>query len=290
MRHDSAPGATQPGAPTTQPVGTAAGFRVGTLRDLPLVESRHDLAGIPTAVLEGGDGPTVVLLHGPGEFAALWGRVIPGLTETHRVVVPDLPGHGATGLPTDGPLDAERWLDWLRALIALTTPRPPALVGHLAGGALALRHAVDGGPVERIVLVDSAGLAFNRPAPSFAAPLAGFLGGAVIRDRLRDVSGSPPRPAADPRPGVDDLGPARPAEPAANCRSGRPTVRLAARGHRGRTRRPVLGASGRRRCRASGRPGTAAPPPRAGLIGSAPAARQGPAPADVVLSGVEDGR
>src|SRR5215207_4879360 len=175
MRHDSAPGATQPGAPTTQPVGTAAGFRVGTLRDLPLVESRHDLAGIPTAVLEGGDGPTVVLLHGPGEFAALWGRVIPGLTATHRVVVPDLPGHGATGLPTDGPLDGERWLDWLRDLIAHITPRPPALVGHLAGGTLALRHAVEGGPVERIVLVDSAGLAFSRPAPSFAAPLAGFL-------------------------------------------------------------------------------------------------------------------
>ena len=26
--------------------------------------------GISTAVLEGGDGPPVVLLHGPGEFAA----------------------------------------------------------------------------------------------------------------------------------------------------------------------------------------------------------------------------
>jgi len=185
MRHDSAPGARQPGTPTSQPAGSAAGSREDTLRDLPVVERRHFLAGIPTAVLEGGDGPTVVLLHGPGEFAALWGRVIPGLTETHRVVVPDLPGHGATGLPTDGPLDAERWLDWLRALIALTTPRPPALVGHLAGGALALRHAVDGGPVERIVLVDSAGLAFSRPAPSFAAPLAEFLAHPTERSRDR---------------------------------------------------------------------------------------------------------
>jgi pimeloyl-ACP methyl ester carboxylesterase len=173
MRHDSSPAVTQAGA-ATRPTGTT-GFRKATLESLPVVERRHDLAGIPTVVLEGGDGPTVVLLHGPGEFAALWGRVVPGLTETHRVVVPDLPGHGATGLPTDGPLDAERWLAWLRDLIARTCSRPPALVGHLAGGALALRHAVEGGPVERIVLVDSAGLAFSRPSPSFAASLAGFL-------------------------------------------------------------------------------------------------------------------
>lgn len=152
-----------------------AGLREAMIGDLPVAERRYDLAGIPTVVLEGGEGPPVVLLHGPGEFAALWGRVVPQLAETHRVVVPDLPGHGATGRPTDGPLDAERWLAWARDLVTQTCTSPPALVGHLAGGALALRHVIEGGPAERIVLVDSAGLAFSRPAPSFAAPLAGFL-------------------------------------------------------------------------------------------------------------------
>ena len=62
-----------------------AGFRDATIGDLPVAEHRYELAGIPTAVLEGGEGPTVVLLHGPGEFAGLWGRVVPALTETHRV-------------------------------------------------------------------------------------------------------------------------------------------------------------------------------------------------------------
>jgi pimeloyl-ACP methyl ester carboxylesterase len=185
MRHTNSPGAPQPGNSLASPDATVSSFREGTLRDVPVVERRHDLAGIPTAVLEGGDGPTVVLLHGPGEFAGLWGRVLPDLTATHRVVVPDLPGHGATGLPTDGPLDAERWLTWLGDLTARTCPGPPALVGHLAGGALALRHAVEGGPVERIVLVDSSGLAFGRPAASFAAPLAGFLAHPSERSRDR---------------------------------------------------------------------------------------------------------
>jgi pimeloyl-ACP methyl ester carboxylesterase len=178
MFRSSAPGSARTTA-------TAVEIREGTTRDLPVVERRYDLAGIDTVVLEGGDGPPAVLLHGPGEFAALWGRVIPDLAGTHRLVVPDLPGHGATGVPGDGPLDAERWLEWLRDLIARTCPRPPALVGHLAGGALALRHAIGGGQVERIVLVDSAGLAASRPAPSFAAPLAGFLARPSERSRDR---------------------------------------------------------------------------------------------------------
>jgi pimeloyl-ACP methyl ester carboxylesterase len=161
------------------------GLRTATIEDLPLVERRYDVAGIPTAVLEGGDGPTAVLLHGPGEFAALWGRVVPELAVTHRLVVPDLPGHGASGRPSDGPLDAERWLAWLRDLVARTCSRPPALVGHLAAGTLALRHAIDGAPVERIVLVDSAGLAFGRPAASFAGPLAAFLARPTERTRDR---------------------------------------------------------------------------------------------------------
>ena len=63
---------------------------------MPVTERRLEFAGISTAVLEGGDGPPVVLLHGPGEYAAKWMRVIPDLVTTHRVVAPDLPGHGTT--------------------------------------------------------------------------------------------------------------------------------------------------------------------------------------------------
>ena len=56
------------------------------------------LAGIETSVLEGGEGSPIVLLHGPGEFAGKWLRVLPDLVETHRVIAPDLPAHGDSGL------------------------------------------------------------------------------------------------------------------------------------------------------------------------------------------------
>lgn len=40
--------------------------RTRLLAGVPVSERRIDVAGIDTAVLEGGDGPPVVLLHGPG--------------------------------------------------------------------------------------------------------------------------------------------------------------------------------------------------------------------------------
>jgi len=145
------------------------------LAEMPVTERRLELAGVSTAVLEGGDGPPVVLLHGPGEFAALWARVIPDMVTTHRVVAPDLPGHGASDLP-DGPLDADRVLAWLGELIDRTCPSPPALVGHLLGGAVAARFAGDQGDrLSRLVLVDTFGLSWNRPALRFAIPLIAYI-------------------------------------------------------------------------------------------------------------------
>lgn len=145
------------------------------LTGLPVTERRLQLAGISTAILEGGDGPSVVLLHSSGEFAALWIRVIPDLVTTHRVVAPDLPGHGASGVP-GGALDANRAIAWLGELIERTCPSPPALVGHGLGGAIAARFAIDySDRLSRLVLVDAFGLRPFEPAPSFGLALHRFL-------------------------------------------------------------------------------------------------------------------
>jgi pimeloyl-ACP methyl ester carboxylesterase len=161
------------------------GLREALLADLPVTDRRLEVAGIETALLEGGEGTPVVLLHGPGEFAATWLRVIPQLAATHRVVAPDLPGHGASGLPA-GPLDAERALAWLGELIERTCDSPPALVGHLLGGSLAARFAADNGSrISRLVVVDGYGLAPLRPAPSFALGLIGFMARPTERSQGR---------------------------------------------------------------------------------------------------------
>lgn len=142
---------------------------------LPVIERRLDVADISTAVLEGGHGPPVLLLHGPGESALWWMRVIPDLVSTHRVVVPDLPAHGASAAG-DGPLDAERLLSWLDELIERTCPSPPALVGRLVGGALAARFAVGREDrIRRLMLVDAMGLSWFRPSLGFFLNLVRFL-------------------------------------------------------------------------------------------------------------------
>jgi pimeloyl-ACP methyl ester carboxylesterase len=147
-----------------RPAGEDARERL--LSGLPVTERRLQLAGVSTAVLEGGDGPPIVLLQ--GEFAAVWMRVIPELVTTHRVIAPDLPGLGASEV-SDGPPDANTVLTWLDELIEQTCAIPPVLVGKGPGGALAARFAIEhGSRINRLVLVDTQGLDRYRPAPGMA--------------------------------------------------------------------------------------------------------------------------
>jgi pimeloyl-ACP methyl ester carboxylesterase len=139
---------------------------------MPVTERRLDVSGVTTAVLEGGEGPPIVLLQ--AEFGAVWMRVIPGLVSTHRVITPDLPGLGASEVSA-GRLGADRVLSWLGEIIDRTCESPPVLVGKGPVGALAARFAVEHGDrVDRLVLVNSHGLGRFRP------PLGMMLGYASV--------------------------------------------------------------------------------------------------------------
>ena len=154
-----------------RPAGEDARERL--LSGLPVTERRLQLAGVSTAVLEGGDGPPIVFLQ--GEFAAVWMRVIPELVTTHRVIAPDLPGLGASEV-SDGPPDADAVLTWLDELIEQTCAIPPVLVGKGPGGALAARFAIEHSDrINRLVLVDTHGLDRFRPPPGMALSFIGVL-------------------------------------------------------------------------------------------------------------------
>src|SRR4051812_21135209 len=112
------------------------GVRKRLLTGISASERRLDLAGVRTGLLEGGQGPPIVLLHGVGSFALEWGLIFPRLAECHRVVAPDLPGLGESEVSA-GKRDAAAAVAWLGELIAQTCPEPPTLVGHSLGGGLA---------------------------------------------------------------------------------------------------------------------------------------------------------
>jgi pimeloyl-ACP methyl ester carboxylesterase len=173
-------------APTTSHPIDAARIRARLVAASPLRERRERLAGVSTAILEGGDGAPIVLLHGPGEFWAVWLSVVRGLVHTHRVIVVDLPGHGDS-LDIDGKLDDETVRRWVGELVDATCAAPPVLVGHLLGGAIAARYAVQHGDrLAHLVLVDSMGLAWYRPSLRFAVPMVRFMAKptAQARDRF----------------------------------------------------------------------------------------------------------
>lgn len=153
------------------PQANSQSLRRQLVAALPVKERRLELAGISTAVLEGGEGPPIVLLHGPMGYAAHWMGLIPGLARDCTVVVPDLPGHGASEIGSAA-LDVSRVLAWLAALVERTCPTPPVLVGQLLGGAIALRFAIERGDrLERLVLIDTFGLAPLQPSPGFGEAL-----------------------------------------------------------------------------------------------------------------------
>ncbi len=63
--------------------------------------------GTPIAYLEGGDGEVVVLLHGFTANKDHWTRVARFLTPHVRVIAPDLPGFGESGLVDGGDYSVE---------------------------------------------------------------------------------------------------------------------------------------------------------------------------------------
>jgi pimeloyl-ACP methyl ester carboxylesterase len=141
-----------------------------------ITERRVEAGGIATAVLECGAGPPLMLLHGPVEAALASRDTIVALGSTHRVVAPDLPGHGESDAAVQ--LDAERVLTWLDELITATCTSPPVLVGRVVGGAIAMRYCVEhAGRVDRLVLVDTLGLSPFHPAPPFEEALQRFVAG-----------------------------------------------------------------------------------------------------------------
>lgn len=155
--------------------GAGESTRERLLRGLPVTSRTLSLAGITTPVLEGGKGPPVILLHGPAGHAFHWLQLIPHLVSTHRVIAPDLPGHGKSEVK-EGSLDESQVLRWLDELITATCATPPVVVAHVFG-AIALRYAAaHGDRIERLVLVNTLGLAPFEPTPEFGAALQQYLG------------------------------------------------------------------------------------------------------------------
>jgi pimeloyl-ACP methyl ester carboxylesterase len=125
-----------------------------------------DVASSETYVVDGGDGPAIVLLHGFGDTTDAWRRIVPRLVQDHRVVAIDVPPFGRSIAPTLG--NGASLLAWYEhffpSLLDELGLERVTVVGHSLGGALALGAALERPEaVERLALIAPAGLGQAPP-------------------------------------------------------------------------------------------------------------------------------
>ncbi len=137
---------TSPRSSASQPQGLPAGFTAATT----------DVDGLQMHYVRGGQGPTLVLLHGYPQTWYMWRKVMPVLAEHFTVIAPDLRGAGATEAPADGYDKRTLAADVHGLLTQLGLTDDVRIVGHDIGTMVAYAYAAaHPAQVSRLVLTEA---------------------------------------------------------------------------------------------------------------------------------------
>jgi pimeloyl-ACP methyl ester carboxylesterase len=111
----------------------------------------------------GGDGPTVLLIHGIGASLEIWNRQFELIGPAMRLIALDLPGHGLSDFGQQ-PYEPGKFSEFCWRFLDKLDVRHVFLVGNSMGGGIALLMAANRQQrVSGLVLVDAATL--GREAP-----------------------------------------------------------------------------------------------------------------------------
>ena len=132
--------------------------------------------GLSWNVVEAGQGPIVLLIHGTGASVHSWRDVIPHLSDTHHVIAIDLPGHGGSSHRSSKDLSLEGMGSGVVAVMTAMNLKPDIVVGHSAGAAIlawacAHRHFSP----QTFVSFNGAFFPFEGLAGSLFSPIAKFF-------------------------------------------------------------------------------------------------------------------
>src|SRR5882762_6044608 len=118
-----------------------------------------------------GSGPVLVLVHGLGSSKdGDWGQVVAPLSKKYRVIAMDQIGFGRSDKPL---LDykIQTYVDFLNEFLRELKVEKASLIGESLGGWISGLYVAEIGggahliPVEKLVLVDAAGLKQDKPIP-----------------------------------------------------------------------------------------------------------------------------
>lgn len=164
------------------------------------------LHGRSVTYAEAGDGPVLLLIHGMGGTFENWQEVVEPLSRHHRVIAPDLPGHGASG-PGGGDYSIGAFAAGLRDLLLALGHKRATVVGHSLGGGIAMQFSYQFPEmVERLVLVSSGGLgpevspilrAATLPGADLFIAATAAIGSKIVPTLARGLATIGLRPSAD---------------------------------------------------------------------------------------------
>jgi pimeloyl-ACP methyl ester carboxylesterase len=113
-------------------------------------------------VRETGEGAPLLMIHGFGSSMDTWQLTVPALAKEHRLLVPDLPGHGRSTKTIETPA-LEYFCTWLVRLLDERGIAQTDVMGHSMGGRISLHLALTRPErIRKLVLVDSGGLGRNN--------------------------------------------------------------------------------------------------------------------------------
>lgn len=119
--------------------------------------------------------PPLVLVHGLGGTIENWRALAPPLAARHRLIVPDLPGHGRSGLLPEA-RDVDALADAVLEIVRTEEATPAVWVGHSLGGLVSLRAAVRRPEAVRgVVLAAAAGIGTTSHAAHATLTLLGLV-------------------------------------------------------------------------------------------------------------------
>jgi 2-hydroxymuconate-semialdehyde hydrolase len=131
----------------------------------PEISNSLVAAGIKTNYHDCGEGPVVFLIHGsgPGVTAyANWRLTIPALSESFRVIAPDMVGFGYTDRPEGFEYTMENWVKHIIGLMDALEIKKAHIVGNSFGGGLAIAAAIAyPNRIDRMILMGAAGTKFE---------------------------------------------------------------------------------------------------------------------------------
>jgi pimeloyl-ACP methyl ester carboxylesterase len=127
--------------------------------------------GSPVNVIELGEGPPLLFVHGLSGSWPNWLEQLPVFARSRRVVAVDLPGFGRSPMPGER-ISISGYARTLDAVLDELEIDAAAVVGNSMGGFIAAELAISFPQrVERLVLVSAAGIStYNHPQATRALP------------------------------------------------------------------------------------------------------------------------